>query len=206
LTAASSLFYNTTANIVATGYNITADYFIGDGSLLTGLTNISTATVNHSNSTDYWDDLDSPSEITGLDSSNIASLNLSLIANSDYSCPADTYMYQFNGSLESISCQAVGVSGIIASNLTVSANNTWSIGNETGSLANVFSEAYYQGGSLLSALYCQLTGCTMTGNLIVNNNITVENIFLETDNTNHRIYDNSTCIIITGDTTTFNIC
>jgi hypothetical protein len=44
-------------NINAGGYNVTASYFIGDGSQLTGLTNISTASVNHSNSSDFWDDL-----------------------------------------------------------------------------------------------------------------------------------------------------
>ena len=37
-------------------------------------------------------------------------------------------------------------------------------------------------------------------------NITTEGIFLEQDTTNHRIYDNSTCIIITGDTSTMYIC
>jgi len=37
-------------------------------------------------------------------------------------------------------------------------------------------------------------------------NQTMEGIFFENDATNHKIWDNATCIIITGDTSTFNIC
>jgi len=37
-------------------------------------------------------------------------------------------------------------------------------------------------------------------------NITVEGILLEVDSANHRIYDNATCIIITGDTSELRIC
>ena len=37
------------------------------------------------------------------------------------------------------------------------------------------------------------------------NNITTEGLILEVDNS-HRVYDNATCIIITGDTSTLNIC
>jgi hypothetical protein len=37
-------------------------------------------------------------------------------------------------------------------------------------------------------------------------NITIEEIHLEKDSINHRIYDNSTCVIIEGDTSTMYIC
>ena len=60
--------------------NITANYFIGDGSQLTGLTNVTTASVNHSNSSDYWDDLNTPSDITSL-GSIVHSGNVNLSSN-----------------------------------------------------------------------------------------------------------------------------
>ena len=41
---------------------------------------------------------------------------------------------------------------------------------------------------------------------VFSGNITVEGIKLEVDSTNHRIYDNATCIIITGDTSELRIC
>jgi len=37
-------------------------------------------------------------------------------------------------------------------------------------------------------------------------NVTTEGIILENDLVNHRMYDNSTCVIITGDTSTLTIC
>ena len=49
-------------------------------------------------------------------------------------------------------------------------------------------------------------GDTGAGNYVFEDNLTVENIFLEVDSTNHRIYDNATCVIIKGDTSTLTIC
>lgn len=50
-------------------------------------------------------------------------------------------------------------------------------------------------------------GDTATGNYIFTDEITsIEKISFEADSVNHAITDNSTCIIITGDTSTFNIC
>ena len=46
----------------------------------------------------------------------------------------------------------------------------------------------------------------INGTLNVTGNVTVEGIFLEQDTTNHRIYDNSTCVIIKGDTSELRIC
>ena len=43
-------------------------------------------------------------------------------------------------------------------------------------------------------------------NVTASTQITVETIKLETDPTNHEISDNATCTIITGDTSTLNIC
>lgn len=46
-----------------------------------------------------------------------------------------------------------------------------------------------------------------TANLDMNNyNVTVNTIVLENDQTNHRIYDNATCVFIRGDTSTLTIC
>lgn len=47
---------------------------------------------------------------------------------------------------------------------------------------------------------------TFTPAQTFSNNITVEGVKFESDSTNHRIYDNATCLILTGDTSTFNIC
>lgn len=44
-----------------------------------------------------------------------------------------------------------------------------------------------------------------TANVFTENQ-TVEGIILEGDTANHRIYDNATCVIITGDTSTMYIC
>jgi len=57
-----------------------------------------------------------------------------------------------------------------------------------------------------------LTHTPVTNIAFVNNtnifteNQTMEGIALASDTTNHRIYDNETCAIITGDTSTLNIC
>lgn len=37
-------------------------------------------------------------------------------------------------------------------------------------------------------------------------NLTIDYVILSTDPTNHYIYDNGTCVIIEGDTSTLNIC
>lgn len=54
--------------------------------------------------------------------------------------------------------------------------------------------------------YVTVAGDTMTGNLVNNNNVTAENFLFENDPANHKIYDNSTCIIIISDTTTWELC
>jgi len=45
-----------------------------------------------------------------------------------------------------------------------------------------------------------------TGNYVFDGIVQVQNITLEQDTANHRIYDNATCVIITGDTSTLSIC
>jgi len=47
---------------------------------------------------------------------------------------------------------------------------------------------------------------TIAGDATISGNITTEEIHLEQDPANHRIYDNSTCIIMQGDTSTMYIC
>jgi hypothetical protein len=139
-------FYGGSGNSYFTG-NVTAAYFIGNGSLLTGLVNVSTATVNHSNSTDYWNDKRTQADLT---------INLSQVANADFSCPANTHMIQFNASTESITCQA-DLGSAVTSNISVNANNSYDIGNSTDWLANVFSNAFYEGGTALSGLYASIS-------------------------------------------------
>ena len=66
------------------------------------------------NSSNYWDYLGSPSDITGLNTTNIASLNGSKINNMDLSCGADTYLTVINFSDESGTC--TGISDVYMSN------------------------------------------------------------------------------------------
>ena len=88
-----------------TGTNISANYFFGDGSGLTGLSVLWTSitgrptylsnftddldyTSKNVNSSEYWDDLDSPTSITGLSTSNINSLNWTVLQNYPDACPS----------------------------------------------------------------------------------------------------------------------
>jgi hypothetical protein len=45
-----------------------------------------------------------------------------------------------------------------------------------------------------------------TGNFVYDGVVQLENITFEKDSTNHKIYDNTTCVVITGDTSTLTIC
>ncbi len=47
---------------------------------------------------------------------------------------------------------------------------------------------------------------TVTGNVVAQNNITVQQINFEIDSTNHYIYDNATCMVFMAGTTKFEIC
>ena len=59
----------------------------------------------------------------------------------------------------------------------------------------------------ISDVYLLNTGDSATGNYSFTDEITsIQKISFEQDTTNHAITDNSTCVIITGDTSTFNIC
>ena len=59
----------------------------------------------------------------------------------------------------------------------------------------------------LTSTYAQLAVVnTFTANQIMEDNLTVERINLETDPTVHYIDDNATCTIIRGDTSTLAIC
>ncbi len=53
------------------------------------------------------------------------------------------------------------------------ANNTGSIGSSLLQWANGFFNVIYEAGSLLSDLYCKLTGCTISGDLNVTGNVNV---------------------------------
>lgn len=50
------------------------------------------------------------------------------------------------------------------------------------------------------------SGSFGTGTYIFDNNNTMEGIILEKDTTNHRIFDNATCVVILGDTSRLEIC
>lgn len=52
----------------------------------------------------------------------------------------------------------------------------------------------------------EIVEITTSGLEVKSGNLTTPEVKLSTDPTNHRIYDNATCIIITGDTSTLEIC
>ena len=56
------------------------------------------------NSSDYWDSLGSPSDITGLSDSQISSLSWSKLSSYPVSCPPNTYITQLN---DSITCTGI---------------------------------------------------------------------------------------------------
>ena len=56
------------------------------------------------NSSDYWDSLGSPSDITGLSDSQISSLSWSKLTSYPVSCPDNTYITQLN---DSITCTGI---------------------------------------------------------------------------------------------------
>lgn len=59
---------------------------------------------------------------------------------------------------------------------------------------------------LVGGLVTALSTSNM-GNVNIRGNITnVSSIFLTNDVINHRIYDNSTCVLIKGDTSVLEIC
>lgn len=70
----------------------------------------------------------------------------------------------------------------------------------------------FTAGGSTDVMYLQPSGILWTpeinvsGNGAIGGNLTAESFILQVDPTNHRMYDNSTCIIITGDTSTLEIC
>jgi len=78
------------------------------------------------NSSDYWDALGTPSDITGLDSDNIDSLNASKINNFDIAGPDTSYYaYIINMSNESISYVSVGTHALLNDGDTATGNYTF---------------------------------------------------------------------------------
>jgi hypothetical protein len=80
-------------------------------------------------------------------------------------------------------------------------------------------DLHFDVGSVIDAMFIErITGnvginttnptheLNVVGDVNFTNNLTVERINLEVNPANHNIYDNSTCVIITGSTSTFNIC
>jgi len=62
------------------------------------------------------------------------------------------------------------------------------------------------GTNQITDTYLFNTGDTCTGDYIFDNNVTMEGIIFEKDTTNHKMYDNATCIIIKGDSSELHIC
>ena len=114
------------------------------------------------NSSSYWDALNSPSDITGLTSTNIDSLDWTKLQTYPSACPANSYVTQI---ADTITCTAI------------------------------------------SDVYISNSGDIASGNYNFTGKIqSIESVAFKNDIINHNISDNSTCIIIKGDTSTLNIC
>lgn len=95
--------------------------------------------------------------------------------------------------------------GIIVAYSTYGAPSEF--GNETTTTCYVGGDP----GNINCTGVIKMTGDTdynyFAGHVNISKNITtVETIHLKNDIVNHRIYDNTTCIIITGSTSILNIC
>lgn len=100
--ATNGIYLNETESL--NSLKVNGSVFSDSATSWDGETSQADLNVNRSN---YWDDLNSPSDITGLDSNNIASLNASKINNFDIQCAANTFVTTVNMSDESTVCSAV---------------------------------------------------------------------------------------------------
>jgi len=112
-------YYIKNENINASGYNVTADYFIGNGSLLTDIssgdidyTNI--AMTNKSNDFGVYN-LTTTGYFIG-NGSLLTNLNWSHLSEFPLGCPADTYVTQIDGSITCTGITLAGSSGSILFN------------------------------------------------------------------------------------------
>lgn len=77
-------------------------------------------------------------------------------------------------------------------NITGNATGRYAFFSFVGDILNIVTKSWFTD--------------VVTGDLNATGNVTLEGIKFEVDSSNHRIYDNGTCIIMTGDTSTFQLC
>lgn len=150
-----------------------------------------------------------------LDGYNAADLLDNTDSNASTICSGTTTYLDGEGNCDDISGVYVTV-GTKLGNSTAEIQAVAVGGEVSGTVGSItldhdaLDDQYYDSEGDLTGLlddnYVDVSGDTMTGNLIVNTNVTVENLLLENDVANHKIYDNSTCTIITGDTSQVEIC
>ncbi len=143
---------NDVSNDINISGNVSAGYFFGNGSQLTGVSLEETDPLAYNGTLAYLSDI----------------LGFNYYNSSDFSI-ADYYL----------------------------ASNPSSYWNDSYA---TFNESYADGLYLQNGTSVWFSEVNSTGN------ITAEEIHLEQDSVNHRIYDNATCIIIQGDTSTMYIC
>jgi hypothetical protein len=76
----------------------------------------------------------------------------------------------------------------------------------TGSGATLKAVNYTDQYNAKNTSYAKLAGDTFTGNVIIQNNLTVERIKLENDAVNNQIYDNASCLILKSGTNQIQLC
>lgn len=146
--------------------------------------------VNKSN---FWDDLDTPTDIRGLNTSNIESMNWTKLKNYPTACPGSAAVTTIG---DSNTCQDLWIDDSEENNLNVNSSiysinatraNEWD-GETSQSNLNVNSSDNWDSLGSINAtvlenndgilgvvkswwdgLYCQLTGCTITGTMTISN-------------------------------------
>ena len=100
--------------------------------------------------------------------------------------------------------QALSIAGLLSSNLTALKTTTSFTGGDISS--GTYNSLVFKNNAMLLSAQNVSAGTFGTGNFIFTGVTQLENITFEKDTTNHRMYDNTTCIIIMGDTSTLRIC
>ena len=176
--------------------NITAEYFIGDGSLLTGVIGGGDINSVQGDNIYLYNGSDSGNVVLALNESKLNNtIDLRASGLGDNSSWNETYA----------DTKYLNLSGGNANqNINISPYN-FEVANVT--LTQKITFGLDEMIDNIIDGWLRITGgLNVTGDMEIAGNITTEGILLENDSVNHRIYDNSTCVIITGDTSTIYIC
>ncbi|MCK4997092.1 hypothetical protein KAS08_02205 [Candidatus Pacearchaeota archaeon] len=176
--------------------NITADYFIGNESFLTGVAGGEDINSVQGDNIYIYNGSNSGNVILVFNKTKLnTTVDLRVSGIGDNSSWNESYAdTKYLNLSETNANQNVNIApyNFQSANLTLTQKITFALGEV---IDNIVSGWVRING-----------GLNVTESAVIAGNITTEGIFLEQDSTNHRIYDNSTCVIIRGDTSTMYIC